>query len=168
MVTQWRTVMGAGAPTGMLAAQVWQESNCREGLTSGANARGLTQFIDPTADLVEKIDPMLRQLARQSPRWAFRAQAVLMQNLFDRHKAFDACERWAKSLASYNQGERWTFRAEQIVDPSAAPYWFGGIETINPGKSTANYRETVQYVRRILVRHEPLFVGAGWTPGACH
>lgn len=155
-----------GSPPAMMAAQLRAESGCKPNAVSSAGAVGLGQFMPGTAADMARQYPQLRPPMPRDPQWSIRANGYYMRDLYSRMTAFDTCNRWAKGLASYNQGERWTRRAEAL---STLPqFWFGGLEFINPGKSEPNFRETQEYVRRILLRFEPQYVLAWRVRGACN
>ena len=72
-------------------------------------------------------------------------------------RAADDCNRMAKSLSAFNGGLSWIARDERLaaskgLDPAR---WFGNVETVNSGRSAANWRENRQYPRRILVNLSP-------------
>lgn len=158
-------VWGLDAPVSSLAAQLHAESAWRPDAVSWAGAAGLAQFMARTADDVARQYPELSPPNRFDPRWAMRAQSTLMRELFDGHYGWDDCERYGKATASYNQGPRWTRRAEDLADDPTR--WFGDVEHINPGKASSAYRETFGYVRRILLTLTPVYVDAGWGRGHC-
>ena len=160
-----RAVFGMGAPVATLAAQIHQESGWRPDARSWAGARGLAQFMPTTAAGIGRLYPELTPVNEFDPRWALKAQSLLMRDLFNGHTGRDACQRWAKAAASYNQGPGWTRRAERLVDDPSR--WFGSLEHVNPGKSPSAYKETFGYVRKILVDLTPAYVDAGWGPGLC-
>lgn len=160
-----RSVWGAQAPVATLAAQIHQESRWRPDAVSPARARGLTQFIDSTAQAVAEQYPELRPVDVFDPRWAMRAQSLLMRDLFESMSGADECQRFAKALAGYNGGPRWVRRAEAMVDDPSR--WFGSVELVNPGKAPQNYRETTHYSRVILLTLTPVYYAAMWGPGHC-
>jgi soluble lytic murein transglycosylase-like protein len=158
-------VWGLEAPVASLAAQIAQESGFRPGVSSHAGAGGLAQMMPRTADQLAAQFPALRPVNRFDPRWSLSAQSHLMRQLYESHTARDDCHRYQKALASYSQGPGWTRRAERLADDPSR--WFGSVEHINPGKSAAAYRETFEYVRRILIVLTPRYVDAGWGRGMC-
>lgn len=160
-----RSVWGMNAPVSSLAAQIHQESRWRPDAVSPARAKGLTQFIDATAAGIAAQYPDLQPVAQFDPRWAMLAQSRLMLQLVAGHRAVDDCERYAKALASYNQGPRWTLAAEAVADDPLR--WFGSLEQINPGKAPAAFYETRGYVRSILLVYTPMYYSAQWGPGHC-
>lgn len=104
-----------------------------------------------------------------SPHWAVRAMLRYDDWLFARVTARSACERMAFALCAYNGGLGWVQRDKRLarnkgIDPEQ--YW-GGVETVNAGRSAANFRENRDYPRRILLRLEPVYEAAGWGGGLC-
>ena len=159
-------VYGRDCRLATTAAQIRAESNFSPSAISYANAAGLGQFTESTSRGMARLYPQLRPINRFDPMWSIRANALLMRDLLIAHPGFNRCETAALALASYNQGGTWTRRAQKLVpDPR---FWFGGAETVNPGKSASNYEQTVEYVRRILLRFEPEFVTARWGRGSCY
>ena len=54
--------------------------------------------------------------------------------------------------------------ASKGLDPAR---WFGNVETVNSGRSAANWRENRQYPRRILVSLSPVYQLADWGSTSC-
>jgi len=160
-------IFGRNAPAATLGAQLRAESNCDSQAVSYAGAIGLAQFTEGTSIAMGRMYPELRPVNRRDPAWSIMAQARLVRDLLRTHAdAFDTCERWAMAMASYNQSEQRTKRGQSMVaDPR---FWFGSVEFVNPGKSQANYEQTFDYVRKILLRFEPEFITARWGRGACN
>src|SRR5687768_7077731 len=105
---QWigtmRQIWGADTPAWM-AAQIGQESGWRDGLTSSASAKGLCQFIAPTAAGVERQYEGLASLGRYSPKWCFYAQGLLMRELYqDYDEDRDRCNGIKFAGSAYNGG----------------------------------------------------------------
>lgn len=160
-----RSVWGANAPVASLAAQIHQESLWDADAVSGAGAKGLTQFMDRTAEAVAQQYPDLQPVALFDPRWAMRAQSRLMLDLYESFDAVDECNRFAKALAAYNGGPKWVRRGEDLVDDPGR--WFGSVETVNPGKAPQFHRETTRYARSILLTLTPVYYAGLWGPGYC-
>lgn len=165
LVRAAQATFGLDAPIATLGGQIAQESAFRPGAVSWAGAQGLSQMMPATAAGLARQYAELRPVNAFDPRWSLRAQSILMRDLVRSSTARDECGQWQKALASYNQGPGWTRRAERLADDPSR--WFGSVERINPGKSPSAYRETVDYVRRILLTHEPRFVAAMWGRGVC-
>ena len=170
LIRSARAVWGLDAPTATLAAQVHQESYWRANAVSHVGARGLTQFMPATSKWIAGLYPELSANAPNSPAWALQAQARYMYWLWVRVRAVDPCQRMAKALSSYNGGLGWLQRDERLaaqrgLDPAI---WWGGVETVNSGRSRAAKTENQQYPHKILLTLEPLYERAGWGLGVCH
>lgn len=186
-----RLVWGINAPVATFAAQIHAESAWNIRAVSPAGAQGLAQFMPSTAAWISELFPDLRTgkpgmgtgregdgtpslpLGRAeqpfSPHWAVRAMLRYDDWLFARVTALSACERMAFALCAYNGGLGWVKRDKRLarnkgIDPEQ--YW-GGVETVNAGRSAANFRENRDYPRRILLRLEPVYEAAGWGGGMC-
>ena len=164
----WRAVLGAAVPA-MMGAQVEAESAWRDGQTSSANARGLCQFIEPTAIGIERQNPGLGALGRYSPAWCARAQALLMRDLRDTFATGRGpCSAWLFALAGYN-GSPSTLRRE--IAACAADIdcdhsrWFEHVAT-HRARTWAHWNESRGYVLRIFSR-EPVYAAAGWGVSLC-
>lgn len=182
---------GINAPVATFAAQIHAESAWNIRAVSPAGAQGLAQFMPSTAAWISELFPDLRTgkpgmgtgregdgtpslpLGRAeqpfSPHWAVRAMLRYDDWLFARVTALSACERMAFALCAYNGGLGWVQRDKRLarnkgIDPEQ--YW-GGVETVNAGRSAANFRENRDYPRRILLRLEPVYEAAGWGGGMC-
>lgn len=164
-----RVVWGLDAPVALFAAQIHQESAWRPGALSPAGAQGLAQFMPNTATWIAQLYPELRAAAPYNPGWAVRALAQYDRWIWQRVRAADHCERWAMTLSGYNGGPGWIARDQRLaeqrgLDPTA---WWDSVETVNAGRSAANWRENRDYPRRIIHRWQPLYVAAGWGAGVC-
>lgn len=165
---QWG--FGLDAPVATLAAQIHQESAWRPDAVSPAGAQGLAQFMPPTAAWMSSLYPgRLGAAAPFNPGWALRAMVVYNQWHLERITAANTCEQWAFALAAYNGGLGWVQRDKRLAaDAGADPLvFFGSVERFNAGRSAANFRENRNYPHRILERHEPKYVRAGWGRGVC-
>jgi soluble lytic murein transglycosylase-like protein len=164
-----RFVWGLEAPTATMAAQVHQESAWRERAQS-SYAAGLAQFTPATAEWISGVyrgeladpDPF-------NPGWALRALVRYDRHLWERagYAATD-CDRWAFALAGYNGGAGWINRERRVTAAMNldAARWWEHVETQCVRADWA-CRENREYPRRILYRHQPLYVAAGWGPGVC-
>lgn len=161
--TQARRVFGPDAPIAALAGQIHQESGWRPGLTSRTGAVGLAQFMPATADGLEDRYNDLEYLSRASPRWAFRAQALLMRDLRDQVDHYrDACQQWAWALQGYVGGMKWVRRRQAASDrPEVCLY---ASCRINPGILASNQKEAQDYPERILDLHAPRYLTWGGSP----
>lgn len=164
-----RLVWGLDAPVATFAAQVEQESAFREDAKSYVGASGLAQFMPATAKWISGVYPDLDPPAPQNPAWALRALVTYDRHLWERVGGADDCQRMAKTLSAYNGGPGWVTRDERLaaergLDPSL---WFGSVETVNAGRSPANWKENRGYPRRILQTIAPRYVAAGWGNSPC-
>ncbi len=153
-----------------LAGQVQQESGWRDGLTSSAGARGLTQFIPSTAEGMERLYPGLAGMGRYSPKWAFYSQSLLMRDLFlefgkDRTK----CQGLKLASAGYN-GSPTTLRREIALCSASWPdcdsrLWDENVAVKN-ARANHHWRESRNYVSRISRSERPYSL-AGWGTAYC-
>lgn len=167
-VAAYRSTFGPSYPA-MLPAQIEAESAWRDGQTSSASARGLCQFIEPTAAGQERITPTLKAFARYSPAWCARAQASLMRDLWT---AFETdrspCSAFLLALAGYN-GSPSTLRREIALcagaDGCDTSRWFEHVAT-QRARSWPHWSENRAYVTRVFSR-EPAYAAAGWGAPLC-
>lgn len=169
LVRTARAVWGLDAPVATFAAQVHQESAWQPGAVSRVGAAGLAQFMPTTSRWIATVSPDLATNDSFNPAWALRALVTYDRWLHNRVSAAKVCDRMAMALSAYNGGLGWIARdkalaSSQGLDPLA---WFDGIELVNAGRSASNWTENRAYPRRILLRHEPAYVAAGWGPGVC-
>ena len=194
LVREARLAWGIDAPVATFAAQIHAESAWDIHAVSPAGAQGLAQFMPSTATWISSIFPDLRlgnlgmgtgregddtpslpheDAAKDGapfcPHWAVRAMLRYDHWLVARVTARNACERMAFALSAYNGGLGWVQRDKRLarnkgIDPEQ--YW-GGVETVNAGRSAANFRENRDYPRRILLKLEPVYEAAGWGGGLC-
>lgn len=170
---QAEAVWGLDAPTSVLAAQVHQESGWRCEARSWAGALGCAQFMPATAaDMARRYPASLSPAQPTNPRWAFRAQAQYMRDLwggFGARGALDACERMAFALAAYNGGEGWVIRDRRLAEARGFPpgVFFGAAQVVNAGRGPEAKRENAEYPERILRVLTPRYVAAGFGPGVC-
>lgn len=169
LVRNARMVWGLDAPVATFAAQVHQESAWQPAAMSRVGAAGLAQFMPATSRWIAQWSPELASNDPFNPAWALRALVTYDRWLHDRVSASAPCDRMAKALSAYNGGLGWVLRdtalaSSQGLDPLA---WFFSVETVNAGRSAANWAENRDYPRRILLRHEPMYQAAGWGPGVC-
>lgn len=162
-------VWGLNYPS-WLAAQVGQESSWRDGLTSKAHARGLCQFIAPTAIGIERQHPGLVALGRYSPAWCFRAQAILMKDLYRTYKAVrDPCNTIKLAGSAYNGGPMMLNREiglchKDVKKGCHYEHW----EHIAPKNARAEWawKENRDYVFRITQRSKA-YADDGWGADYC-
>ncbi len=104
-----------------------------------------------------------------NPGWAVRALVRYDQHLLQRVAGRDACQRWAFALAAYNAGTG-TILKKKAADRAAGGdglVWFGAADRFAVGQSPANYRQTSDYVHRILQVLDVRYAKAGWGPRGC-
>ena len=165
LIRAGRNVWGMDAPTAMFSAQVHQESNWKANARSHVGASGIAQFMPQSSRWISGVYPELSANEPLNPEWGIRALVLYDKWLFDRVTGASDCHRIAKAIASYNQGIGWTYRAERIADDPTR--WFNGIDQVNPGKRPDLHRETVNYVRRIVIVLTPVYVRAGFGGTFC-
>lgn len=169
LIRNARAVMGMDAPIALFAAQVHQESAWRPDARSGVGAQGLAQFMPATADWISALYPELRSNRPYNPAWALRALVRYDAWIYQRVKAANTCQRWAMTLSSYNGGLGWVQRDQTLAQRNGLNrlYWFGHVETVNAGRSKANWQENRGYPKRIIYQHQPLYAKAGWGASVC-
>lgn len=167
-----RAIWGLDAPVPLFAAQIHQESTWKASARSPVGAQGLAQFMPATSDWIAGIYPKsLGTNQPYNPSWAIRA--LVSYNLWhwDRITGTDSdCDRWAFVLSAYNGGLGWVQRDRKMATTKGldnSRYW-GQVETVNAGRSAANYRENRGYPQRIIQRWQPMYVDAGWGLGVCN
>ena len=167
IINESRNWWGLDGYPATFAAQIEQESACKPDAVSRVGAQGLAQFMPATAEWFSKQymntspDPL-------NPAWAIRALVQYDKYLWDRVKAADSCNRAAKMLSAYNGGLGWIKRDEKLATSKGLDkdLWFGNVETVNSGRSAANFKENRGYPRRIMLKIEPSYVRAGYGEGA--
>lgn len=160
-------VWGLGAPVATFAAQVHQESRWRANAASPVGAQGMAQFMPATARWISGIDGQLATGDTLNPTWALRALVIYDKWLFDRIKAADDCNRMAFTLSAYNGGLGWVYKDQALASSSGLDKltWWSSAETVNAGRSAANWQENRHYPRAIIFKHQPLY--AAWGLGVC-
>lgn len=158
-------VWGLDAPVSTFAAQIHQESRWNASARSRVGALGLSQFMPATADWISGLYPDLADNAPTNPTWAMRALVRYDRFLYDRVAGTDKCQKMAFALSAYNGGLGWVNkRKARSKNPLIC---LDATCDINPGITPANQRENANYPRLILLRHEPLYINAGWGDGSC-
>lgn len=164
-----RAVMGLNAPVALFAAQVHQESAWRPAAVSRVGAAGMAQFMPATAGWISGLFPELAANEPFNPTWSLRALVRYDDWLYARIAAANDCQRWAMTLSAYNGGLGWISRDQKLASSKGLDrlVWFESVETVNAGRSAANWRENRDYPRRIIYARQPAYVAAGWGPGVC-
>lgn len=167
-VAVYRQTFGPSYPA-MLPAQIEAESAWIDGQTSTASARGLCQFIEPSAIGQERLTPTLAAFARYSPAWCARAQSAMMRDLLAAFGAGrGACSAFLFALAGYN-GSPSTLRREIAQCAAAAgcdpSRWFEHVATMR-ARSWAFWSESRSYVLRVYSQ-EPDYAAEGWGVRIC-
>nr|WP_230676190.1 MULTISPECIES: transglycosylase SLT domain-containing protein [Yersinia pseudotuberculosis complex] len=161
---------GLDAPVSTFAGQIHQESRWRDNARSPVGAKGLAQFMPATADWIADIYPQqLGENQPYNPAWALRALVTYNRWHYQRLSAATECDRWAYVLSAYNGGLAWVQRDRKKATAAGLEptrYW-GVVETVNAGRSAANFRENRDYPARIIYRWQPLYRQAGWGKGVC-
>jgi len=171
LIRQSHHVWGLNAPVATFAAQIHQESAWKPNAKSHVGAQGLAQFMPSTAKWISGAYPdSLGSNQTHNPTWALRALVTYDQWLYQRTSAVNHCNHIAKVLSAYNGGLGWVYKDQALTqrkgdDPS---YWWDSVEKYNSGRSAANFKENRDYPQRILTRHEPAYIQAGWGQGSCH
>lgn len=167
IIREGRATWGLEAPTATFAAQIHQESAYRADARSAVGAVGLAQFMPSTSAWIRTVYPsQLGDGDPLNPRWALRALVLYDRYLWERVEAFTACDRMGFTLAAYNGGLGHVINRKRL---SLYPLQcFGATCDVRPpGVSEASQRENSGYPRRILLTLEPVYVRAGFGPGAC-
>ncbi|WP_260524267.1 transglycosylase SLT domain-containing protein [Serratia sp. PL7] len=167
-----RAIWGLDAPVALFAAQIHQESTWKATARSPVGALGLAQFMPATSDWIAGVYPKsLGANQPYNPSWAMRA--LVSYNLWHWDRILGTtsdCDRWAFVLSAYNGGLGWVQRDRKLATTKGldhSRYW-GNVETVNAGRTAANWRENRGYPQRIIQRWQPLYVDAGWGLGVCH
>lgn len=169
LVRNVHAVAGLDAPVSLFAGQVHQESGWKANVRSPVGAEGLAQFMPATARWISNLFPELSANSPYNPSWALRALVTYDVWLFDQIQAANACERWAFSLSAYNGGLGWVNRDKSLASRQGRDSltWFGSVDAVNAGRSTAAWKENRAYPRTIIYTRQPLYVDAGWGAGVC-
>lgn len=162
-----RVDWGLNAPVADLAAQLHQESGWNPVARSPVGAEGLAQFMPSTADWIAGLMPHLAAREPWNPGWAIRALVSYDRWLWQRVAVPDGCERMAMTLSAYNGGLGWVNRDRRLARLRGLDdaRWFGAVETVNAGRSAANWRENRHYPQRILHTLAPRYLS--WGGASC-
>ncbi|ELS9321434.1 transglycosylase SLT domain-containing protein [Salmonella enterica] len=158
-----RVDWGLNAPVADFAAQLHQESGWNPAARSPVGAQGLAQFMPSTADWIAGLMPHLAAREPYNPGWAIRALVSYDRWLWSRVVVPDDCERMAMTLSAYNGGLGWVNRDRRLARTRGLDdaRWFGAVETVNAGRSAANWRENRHYPQRILRELAPRYLSWG-------
>ncbi|EEO3478983.1 transglycosylase SLT domain-containing protein [Salmonella enterica subsp. enterica] len=162
-----RVDWGLNAPVADFAAQLHQESGWNPAARSPVGAEGLSQFMPSTADWIAGLMPHLAAREPYNPGWAIRALVSYDRWLWQRVAVPDGCERMAMTLSAYNGGLGWVNRDRRLARTRGLDdaRWFGAVETVNAGRSAANWRENRHYPQRILHTLAPRYLS--WGGASC-
>lgn len=119
LTQQARLSWGLDAPIATLASQIQQESSFNPDARSPAGALGLAQFMPATGAWLSGAYSSLGPSDPLNPVWALRAHATYTKYLWDRTSAAKECDHGAKMLASYNSGEGWLHKDENMCRAKA-------------------------------------------------
>lgn len=159
-------IWGIGAPIPTFAAQIHQESNWNPDAVSRVGAQGMAQFMPGTSNWIGDLyRHYLGTKEPYNPIWAIRAMVTYDQFLYQRVTAINSCEQMAFALAAYNGGLGWTNKRKQLSQQPLK--CLNSTCDINPGITPANQKENQEYPRRILLKHEPLYVSQGFGSQLC-
>jgi len=102
-----------------------------------------------------------------NPSWAIRALVSYDNWLMQRIKAVDPCQKMAFTLSAYNGGLGWINRDKKLATRQGLnpQYWFEQVETVNAGRSQANWKENRHYPKNILYNIAPRYLS--WGSGSC-
>ncbi|EBM3940641.1 lytic transglycosylase domain-containing protein [Salmonella enterica] len=158
-----RVDWGLNAPVADFAAQLHQESGWDPAARSPVGAEGLAQFMPSTADWIAGLMPHLASREPYNPGWAIRALVSYDRWLWSRVAVPDGCERMAMTLSAYNGGLGWVNRDRRLARTRGLDdvRWFGSVETVNAGRSAANWQENRHYPQRILRELAPRYLSWG-------
>lgn len=147
-----RAEWGMSAPVADFAAQFQQESGWKADAKSPVGAVGMAQFMPATADWISHLIPDLAANKPLNPSWSIRALVSYDHWLFMRTSGANHCQRMAFTLSAYNGGLGWVNRDKKLASQRGlnAQYWFGQVETVNAGRSQANWKENHHYPQQIL------------------
>jgi len=169
LIREARTAWGLTAPVADFAAQIHQESGWRHDALSRVGAQGMAQFMPATASWIVSAYPDLGPAVPLNPQWSIRAMVRYDRHLWERVEAATPCDRMAKALSAYNGGLGWVMRDEaSAVTAGLDPMrWWGHVESVNAGRSKANWRENRGYPLRILYRIAPAYAAQMWPGRSC-
>ncbi|QLO44598.1 transglycosylase SLT domain-containing protein [Citrobacter freundii] len=162
-----REIWGLDAPIADFAGQFHQESGWNPNARSPVGAQGMAQFMPSTAKWVSQLYPELHDNRPFSPSWAIRALVQYDLQLWKGLAAQDPCQQMAFTLSAYNGGQGWVNKDKKLAASKGldASIWFGHVEQVNAGRSTANWRENRHYPKTILYQHASRYLL--WGQASC-
>lgn len=162
-----REVWGLNAPIADFAGQIHHESGWDPNARSSVGAQGMAQFMPATAKWMSQLYPELHENRPFNPGWALRALVQYDLQLWKSLTAKDRCQQMAFTLSAYNGGLGWVNRDKKLAKEKGldSSIWFGHVEQVNAGRSTANWRENRHYPRMILYQHASRYLQ--WGQGNC-
>ena len=155
---------GMEAPVSLLAGQIHQESAWNPRAKS-AFASGLSQFTPDTEKWIIGLFPDLGTEGVQDPHWAIRAMVRYDKRLLGQITADTNCDDWAMVLSSYNGGLGWLLRDKTYAQKKGKSrnLWWNNVETNpDPRRLPQFVHENRDYPVKILLRHQPQYLKAGW------
>ncbi|CAK7024849.1 MAG: Membrane-bound lytic murein transglycosylase F [Desulfovibrio sp.] len=160
-------VWGLDAPVAVFAGQIHAESRWNPNAKSPVGAQGLAQFMPATAAWLPTVAPETGEPMPYNPGWAIRALVTYDLWLWNKVSAANDYERMAFTLSAYNGGLGWVNRDKRLAERKGLNprRWFGHVETVNAGRSAANFRENRNYPRLILQDYQWRYSGVGWGAG---
>lgn len=169
---------GPSAPVALLAAQIHQESGCREAARSRVGALGLTQFMPATAaDMALRHPDVCAPANPFSADWAIRCRDRYMSDLLRQFRGGDReADDWGMALSAYNGGAGWVNRDQRMCranvpllfpcEPCNPTRWWGNIElTPDPRRARWAVKENRGYPHRIMCVIAPRYIAQGWGRG---
>jgi hypothetical protein len=157
---------GLNGNVALHAAQIHQESAWRTEVGDGrvkssVGAQGFAQFMPATATWIAELYPDLGEAAPFSPTWAFRAMARYNKWHMNRVVGHTDCDKWWFSLRAYNGGlghlRNESNNATDKMDRHSVDAACGTAR-----RSRTHCPENLGYPDRIINRHEPRYLAAGW------
>jgi membrane-bound lytic murein transglycosylase F len=141
---------GIGFDWRLFKAQGITESNLRPGSESRRGARGVMQLLPSTYRQVQMKNPELGDIGH--PEWNIAAGIWYARQLWNAWRD-DTAQPHHRSfmLASYNAGRATLLRAQRVAESRHLdPRLWPSIEQIAPTVPRWAYRETLDYVVRVL------------------
>ena len=170
VIKEARMYWGPNANVALFAAQFHQESMWNNNAKSHVGAQGLGQFMPATAKDVHARYADLRQYAMYSENWSVKALFLYDRELYRaikplRKTSIHPCSHYAMMLSSYNGGLGWLNRDRKltITNGKNPDIWWDNVEKYSNRAGWA-IRENRDYPIKIMLRHLPMYLAAGY-PG---